>query len=92
MAGARPNAARATRSFWAAGPSEAGTLRSLLAGVNRDGQLVYVGRIGTGYTRKTAKELLPQLKALTVEQSPFGGDNAPAEEKRRALAQAQARG
>ena len=57
--------------------SEAGTLRSLLAGVNRDGHLVYVGRIGTGYTRKAIEELLPKLKALTVDQSPFGGANAP---------------
>ena len=57
--------------------TEAGTLRALLAGVNREGHLVYVGRIGTGYTRKTIEELLPKLKALTVEQSPFGGENAP---------------
>jgi bifunctional non-homologous end joining protein LigD len=57
--------------------TEAGTLRSLLAGVNREGHLVYVGRIGTGYTRKTIQELLPKLKALTVDQSPFGGENAP---------------
>ena len=61
--------------------TESGTLRSLLAGVNRDGRLVYVGRIGTGYTRKTAAQLLPQLKALTVEESPFGGDNAPRPER-----------
>jgi bifunctional non-homologous end joining protein LigD len=61
--------------------TEAGTLRSLLAGVNRDGHLVYVGRIGTGYTRKTAEQLLPQLKALTVEESPFGGENAPRRER-----------
>ena len=61
--------------------TEAGTLRSLLAGVNRDGRLVYVGRIGTGYTRKTAEQLLPQLEALTVEESPFGGDNAPRQER-----------
>jgi bifunctional non-homologous end joining protein LigD len=57
--------------------SEGGTLRSLLAGVNRDGHLVYVGRIGTGYTRKTLQELQPKLEALTVDQSPFGGANAP---------------
>ncbi|MGD0492362.1 MAG: DNA ligase D [Steroidobacteraceae bacterium] len=61
--------------------TESGTLRSLLAGVNRDGHLVYVGRIGTGYTRRTAEELLPQLKALTVDESPFGGDNAPRPER-----------
>jgi bifunctional non-homologous end joining protein LigD len=57
--------------------TEAGTLRALLAGVNRGGRLVYVGRIGTGYTRKTIAELLPKLEALTVEQSPFAGANAP---------------
>ncbi len=60
--------------------TESGTLRSLLAGVHRGGRLVYVGRIGTGYTRRTAKELLPQLKALTVDDSPFGGHNAPRRE------------
>jgi bifunctional non-homologous end joining protein LigD len=57
--------------------SEGGALRSLLAGVNRDGHLVYVGRVGTGYTRKTVQELQPRLEALTVDQSPFGGANAP---------------
>jgi bifunctional non-homologous end joining protein LigD len=60
--------------------TEAGTLRSLLAGVNREGHLVYVGRIGTGYGRETIKGLLPQLKALTRDKSPFGGTNAPAKE------------
>jgi len=60
---------------------QSGTLRSLLAGVNRDGHLAYVGRIGTGYTRKTAEELVPQLTALTTDRSPFGGDNAPPREK-----------
>jgi len=60
---------------------ESGTLRSLLAGVNRDGYLAYVGRIGTGYTRRIAEELVPQLTALTTDKSPFGGDNAPKKEK-----------
>jgi len=57
--------------------TEAGEVRSLLAGVNRDGHLVYVGRIGTGYGRKVKKNLLPTLKKLTRTQSPFEGDNAP---------------
>ncbi len=60
---------------------ESGTLRSLLAGVNRGGHLAYVGRIGTGYTRKIAEELVPQLTALTTDRSPFGGDKAPPKEK-----------
>jgi bifunctional non-homologous end joining protein LigD len=61
--------------------SESGSLRSLLAGVNRDGHLAYVGRIGTGYTRAIAAELGPRLIALTTNESPFAGENAPPKEK-----------
>ncbi len=60
--------------------TEAGTLRSLLAGVYRDGQLSYVGRIGTGYGREVVKTLLPKLLKLTREKSPFAGPNAPPKE------------
>ena len=57
--------------------TEAGGLRSLLAGVNRDGHLVYVGRIGTGYSAAVTSKLLPTLKKMTRDSSPFGGVNAP---------------
>jgi bifunctional non-homologous end joining protein LigD len=60
--------------------TEAGTLRSLLAGVHRDGQFVYAGRIGTGYGRAVVKTLLPKLHKLTREKSPFEGPNAPPKE------------
>ncbi|HEY0746879.1 MAG TPA: DNA ligase D, partial [Steroidobacteraceae bacterium] len=60
--------------------TEEGTLRSLLAGVNRGGQLVYVGRIGTGYGREAVKTLLPKLQRLTRETSPFAGPDAPRKE------------
>ena len=60
--------------------TEAGTVRSLLAGVHRDGQLIYVGRIGTGYGRDVVKVLLPKLQRLTREKSPFAGPNAPPKE------------
>jgi bifunctional non-homologous end joining protein LigD len=53
--------------------TEAGTLRSLLAGV-------YVGRIGTGYGREVVKMVLPKLQKLTREKSPFGGVNPPQKE------------
>jgi bifunctional non-homologous end joining protein LigD len=62
--------------------TEAGALRSLLAGVNRDGHLVYVGRIGTGFGATVAAKLLQQLKKLTRKVSPFGGANAPKHERR----------
>jgi len=60
--------------------SESGELRSLLAGVNRDGHLVYVGRIGTGYSAAVVSKLQPILQKLTRESNPFGGTNAPKKE------------
>ena len=60
---------------------EEGALRSLLAGINRDGHLVYVGRIGTGFGAAVASKLLPQLKKLTRKVSPFAGANAPEHER-----------
>lgn len=60
--------------------TEDGMLRSLLAGVNRGGHLVYVGRIGTGYSKSIVAQLLPTVKKLTVGRSPFGGAGAPRKE------------
>jgi bifunctional non-homologous end joining protein LigD len=51
--------------------------RSLIAGVNRDGQLIHVGRIGTGFGRDTVSRILPRLKALEADSSPFQGKGAP---------------
>jgi bifunctional non-homologous end joining protein LigD len=51
--------------------------RSLIAGVNRDGELIHVGRIGTGFSRATVDRLMPKLRALETDKSPFGGNNAP---------------
>ena len=57
--------------------TNAGAFRSLLAGVQRDGRLAYVGRIGTGFGREKVKSLLPKLKAVQSKESPFRGDGAP---------------
>ena len=54
-----------------------GAIRSLLAGVRRDGQLVYVGRVGTGFSQAKKKILLPKLKAVQTTTSPFEGAGAP---------------
>ncbi|RYB01779.1 DNA ligase D [Lichenibacterium ramalinae] len=51
--------------------------RSLLAGVYRDGDLVYVGRIGTGFGRDVVEVILPRLSAVEAEHSPFTGRGAP---------------
>ncbi len=51
--------------------------RSLLAGVYRDGDLVYVGRVGTGFGRNVVDVILPRLTAVEAEHSPFAGRGAP---------------
>ncbi len=56
---------------------ENGRFRSLLAGVYRNGKLDYLGRVGTGYDRETARLIFPRLKAVAAGKSPFSGANAP---------------
>ncbi len=51
--------------------------RSLIAGIYRDGELVHVGRIGTGFGRGVLDALMPRLKALETDRSPFTGKTAP---------------
>jgi bifunctional non-homologous end joining protein LigD len=57
--------------------TDGGSVRSLLAGVHRDGRLAYVGRIGTGFGRAAVKSLMPRLTQLTRDRSPFSGADAP---------------
>jgi bifunctional non-homologous end joining protein LigD len=51
--------------------------RSLIVGVHRDGDLVHVGRVGTGFGRAVVDRLLPRLKSLETDQNPFSGKDAP---------------
>ena len=51
--------------------------RSLIAGVNRNGELVHVGRIGTGFGRDAVARIMPRLKALETDENPFKGKGAP---------------
>ncbi len=50
---------------------QAGQLRSLLAGIYREGELVYIGRVGTGYGRDVSQSVLPQLRKAAAAKSPF---------------------
>jgi bifunctional non-homologous end joining protein LigD len=56
---------------------ERGALRSLLVGVHHGARLVYVGRVGTGFGRRAVAGLVPKLRALSVDESPFQGEEAP---------------
>lgn len=54
-----------------------GKFRSLMAGVHRDGHLVFVGMIGTGFGQDTIRRIMPSLKAAESDENPFGGKDAP---------------
>ena len=54
-----------------------GQFRSLLVGINRNDHLVYLGRVGSGYGQAKLQSLLPKLKAVESQDSPFMGLNAP---------------
>jgi bifunctional non-homologous end joining protein LigD len=60
--------------------TERGGLRSLLAGIHREGRLEYIGRIGTGYGEAVASKVLPVLQKHTTDVSPFSGKDAPRKE------------
>jgi bifunctional non-homologous end joining protein LigD len=58
-----------------------GCFRSLLVGVNRGPDFAYIGRVGTGYGAAKVKMLLPRLKAVATDRSPFTGAGAPKRER-----------
>ncbi len=57
-----------------------GRFRSLLVGVNRNGTLVFVGRVGTGFGTRLVTALLTKLRQQQSSESPFRGANAPTRE------------
>jgi bifunctional non-homologous end joining protein LigD len=44
---------------------------ALLVGYNEDGRLKYAGKVGTGYTAATLRELGARLRELETRESPF---------------------
>jgi bifunctional non-homologous end joining protein LigD len=58
----------------------AGKFRSLLVGVHRGDHLIYVGRVGTGYSAGKVRQLMPRLKEMAADKSPFTGKGAPRHE------------
>jgi bifunctional non-homologous end joining protein LigD len=54
-----------------------GKFRSLMAGVHRGDHLAFVGMVGTGFGQDKVRRIMPALKAMASDTSPFGGNNAP---------------
>lgn len=44
---------------------------SLLVGLFNNGQLEYIGKIGTGFSDRLQKEIMAKMKALEIRQCPF---------------------
>ena len=53
---------------------------ALIVAVHENGELRYAGRIGTGYTQKTARDLFKRLEPLRTERRPI---ELPADERRK---------
>jgi bifunctional non-homologous end joining protein LigD len=53
--------------------SQGTELRSLIAGVYKDGHLIPVGRVGTGFNSENVKSLAARLKKVASDESPFEG-------------------
>src|SRR6185295_17185771 len=64
--------------------SEGRKLRSLLVGVHRghgkDQKLVHVGRVGTGFSEATMRQLVPRLREVESKTSPFAAGASPRKE------------
>jgi len=57
-------------------------LSSLLLGVYQDKQLVYVGRAGTGFSERSAKELEAKFDSIKRNGSPFQDGPAPRKDEK----------
>ena len=65
---------------WTEGQGErAGSLGALLLGVQSDEGLTYVGKVGTGFSTSSRKELLDSLVPLARKTTPFVDRLSPAE-------------
>jgi bifunctional non-homologous end joining protein LigD len=57
---------------WTEGRGEReGSLGALLLGIPGDGGLRYVGKVGTGFSERTRRDLMADLQPLTDARSPF---------------------
>ena len=71
--------------------TEGGGLRSLLAGVHRDGRLEYVGRIGTGYGEAVARRTSAHAQEAHDGCQPFQRQGCAAQGIQHPVAEARAR-
>ena len=73
----RPHAGRRDRRLDARRGGRTTSLGSLAAGVMEDGELVYCGKVGTGFTEQSLALLKRELEPLARDTSPFSGRQPP---------------
>ncbi|MEC3955203.1 ATP-dependent DNA ligase [Nocardia sp. CDC153] len=61
--------------------SEVRQFASLLVGVPHDGELYYLGRVGTGFSEQEMSDLADRLRRLERKTSPFGNELTAEERK-----------
>jgi bifunctional non-homologous end joining protein LigD len=57
--------------------NRSGQLGALLLGYWEDGKLVYAGKVGTGFTDSTLRQLMERLRPLARDRSPFDVGEVP---------------
>src|SRR3954465_5137638 len=55
---------------WSESDKKGRGFRALLLGVNEDGQLLYRGKVGTGFSASVQHELRAQLDEIATEKAP----------------------
>src|SRR5437879_2738825 len=64
---------------WSPGEgNRAGQLGALLVGYRDGGKLVYAGKVGTGFTDSSLRQLMERLRGLARDDSPFDVGEVPA--------------
>ena len=79
-AGPSPNAAQGHEVVIGGWTTTGDAFRSLIAGVNRDGELVHVGRVGTGFGRDTVGQHPAQAEGAGDRREPVQGQGRAAED------------
>jgi bifunctional non-homologous end joining protein LigD len=65
---------------WTEGKGErAGSLGALLLGIPSENKLIYAGKVGTGFSASTRKEMLEALAPIATSKSPFAERLSPTE-------------
>ena len=73
----QPPAGRGDRGWTPGEGGRSSHLGALAVGVMEEGELIYAGKVGTGFTQETLGVLVRELEPLRRDTSPFSGRQPP---------------